>query len=462
MSLSTQEQNTSPISITVSRDKMQAMLTLDLSAGERIPAEKVFEQLSLNGITHGYDIERIRSICSAGKPCQDVLIAMGTQPVPGLDAEVHYYFDRPVFEPQLTEDDKANYYELGKIVLIKKGEPIAVKIPSSPGEPGLNVFGESLTPQPGRDARFQIGKGVEIVGINAVAAYDGALSWEGNKICVTKVYIVPGDVDFSVGNIKFSGKVLVKGSVKDGFTIDAEGDVEIQGIVENCEIISHTGSIFVKGGILGKGKARLQAARNIEAKFIQETAAEAGRHIIVNEYILRSNLAAGDSVLIQGFRGKILGENNITARSKIKANMVRSDKGVNLRVEGIDRQACFQRLKQLNEEYDEKDKLMRALAIKARLLSGKKDDATMSLIGETLSKYMAAVDELESLKEERQQLNYVLTSTKGDGMIEVRGQTDAGLFLRIKSDSIMLKKSLRNVTLYFDHEDRKIIMVGLS
>ncbi|MGE5422018.1 MAG: DUF342 domain-containing protein [Ignavibacteriales bacterium] len=462
MSNPAEDAQTSSFLITVSRDRMEVYLTLNLAGDQGVSPDKIFAELTARQITHGLDVLRIRDLCTSGKPCNEEVIATGNPPVSGHDAEIDYHFGRPIFEPQLTEDGKADYYELGKITLINKGEVIAVKATATPGEPGINVYGETVSPQSGRDKRFLVGKGVTVEGGQAVATYDGALNWEGNKVGVTNVYMVPGDVDFSIGNIKFSGKVLINGSIKDGFKVHAEGDIEVQGMVENCELISDSGSIFVKGGILGKNKALLTAARNIEAKFIQEATVEAGRHIIVNEYILRSTLNAGDSVLIQGFRGRILGENNITAKTKIKANMIRSDKGVNLLVQGIDRTECYNRMKQVNETIESEDQVMRALALKARLLTGKKDAASLALITETLQKYIKVTEELESLKDERQHLMYMLNSTKGEGMIEVRGQTDAGLFLRIKTDSVMLKNSLRNVTLYFDHEDKKIVMVGLK
>ena len=46
------------------------------------------------------------------------------------------------------------------------------------------------------------------------------------------VYVVPGDVDFSTGNIDFIGSVKVMGSVRNGFSVKAEGNVEIMGRLE--------------------------------------------------------------------------------------------------------------------------------------------------------------------------------------------------------------------------------------
>jgi len=41
------------------------------------------------------------------------------------------------------------------------------------------------------------------------------------------VYEVDGDVDYGVGNINFIGSVVIKGSIRDGFSVVAGSDIRL-------------------------------------------------------------------------------------------------------------------------------------------------------------------------------------------------------------------------------------------
>lgn len=448
------------IDLTISPSKMQAYLSLDVPPGEKIKPEEVFKVLEAAGVVYGVNIDLIHHICESGRSIVREPIANGKAPIPGRDAEINYYHEKPTPAPQLTDDGKANYYELGQLVLVNQGDVIASKIPATTGENGYNIFGEPIQATPGRNHNFAVGKGVVNEGENAVAEFDGALAWEANKVYVTRLYTVRGDVDFSVGNINFPGKVLILGYVREGFRVEAEEDIEIRGGVEGSEVISKRGSIYVRAGIIGKDRAIIKAHGNVEARFIQEADVHAGKNLVVNEYIIRSNIRANDSVLIQGMRGKILGDNSISAGTKIKANAIQTDKGVNLQVEGINRDALYQRVKDIQERLEDLDREMREMAIKARLLGGKKDPEAIQQLKQTISRYVHLSEETDLLKEERQDILSILKTTKGEGMIEVRGQVDIGLSFRIKHESVLLKEPMRNITMYFDHQEKRIVILN--
>jgi len=56
---------------------------------------------------------------------------------------------------------------------------------------------------------------------------DGAVHYDGNKISVSNHLEIDGDVDFKTGNIIFDGYVTIKGTVTDGFYVEATKDIEI-------------------------------------------------------------------------------------------------------------------------------------------------------------------------------------------------------------------------------------------
>jgi uncharacterized protein (DUF342 family) len=68
----------------------------------------------------------------------------------------------------------------------------------------------------------------------------------GNLICVSSIYIAEGGVNFKTGNIDYDGDVLVRGDVLPGFTVSADGNINIEGAVEAATITSRNGSIVVR------------------------------------------------------------------------------------------------------------------------------------------------------------------------------------------------------------------------
>ncbi|MGE5455242.1 MAG: DUF342 domain-containing protein [Methylocystaceae bacterium] len=441
--------------VKIAPDRMRAYLT----TWQKITPEQVYHELAGLGIKHGVNIDLIQAACEQDKPITNLLIAEGTPAEPGLPGSVTYHYHPPEIKPQLTADDRVNYYELGQIVSIKAGEVLAVREPSTPGNPGINIIGEPIKPLPGKTINFSYCKGAKINGNELVAEHDGALTWQQDKVGVSKLLLIPGDVDFSVGNIKHPGKVLVQGFVRVGFTVTAEDDIEVKGGIDGARVVSTGGSVIVHGGIIGQGKSLVKAIKNVEARFIQEATVEAGNSIIVNEYILRSTLIAQDAVLVQGIKGRIIGENTIQARSKIKANTIRNGKNLSLEVKGIDRYTYYNKIQDANERLSALDGRLRDMSVKLRFLNSQKDAAGSKEMRDLLVEYMTLTQEQENLQYSVKNMVQLLKSTRGDGMIEVSAEVEPGMSFRIKNERLRLDKALKSITIYYDHKQRKLVIL---
>lgn len=110
---------------------------------------------------------------------------------------------------------------------------------------------------------------------------------------------VEGDVDYSTGHIDFSGDVVIKGSVKPLFRVQATGSVTIEGSVEPGARIKAGHDIILSGGAIGAA-TRLQAGGLIQAKFIQQARVEAGSDIEVGSHVFEAFVRAGASIVIAG------------------------------------------------------------------------------------------------------------------------------------------------------------------
>jgi len=445
------------VGVKISPDKMLAWVVI--GAYDQVSPPEVMEALAAAGIRYGINTERIGKLCLQPQ-AGTYLVAEGNHPDPGEDAKITYYYSPPELKPEVSEDGNVDYYNLGSIIQVQAGQFLASMEPATEGEPGCNVLGETIVPQPGKTKKFAVGKGVMVQSHTAVAEYDGALCWQAGKMGVTRLQVVNSDVDFSVGNIEFPGKVIITGWIKDGFKVEAEEDIEIRGGIENATAISHSGSVFVHQGINGRGGALIKAGKNIEARYIQEARVEAGEDVIVNEYVLRSNVKAGQSVLLQGRRGKILGANDITAGSRILVNSIQSDRDINLVVKGFDRRALFAELARLKEEMQSEEERVHYLVDKIRELSREQTVENLQVLRKLLPTYNSMLEKINQNKDEQNRINNTLRLTKGEGMIKVKERVQHATSFRIKNDSVELNRELRDVTMYYDANEGRIIIVS--
>ena len=150
------------------------------------------------------------------------------------------------------------------------------------------------------------------------------------KVFVSGVYEVPADVDNSIGDINYPGNVSVKGNVKSGFMIKAEGDTIVDGVVEGAQLYAG-GQIIVQRGIHGMGKGLLNARGNIVIKFIEGATVRSGGYIDT-ESIIQSRVSANSEITVNGGKGFIMG-GMVRAGSKITAKSIGSNMGTATMVE---------------------------------------------------------------------------------------------------------------------------------
>ncbi|MGE5397406.1 MAG: DUF342 domain-containing protein [Chitinophagales bacterium] len=443
------------ISIRITPDKMQAYITLNLRPQESVTVDELYSELKKCGVVFGIDPVKLASLQGATR---SELIATGIWPKTGSDAKITYLFQKPSIKPTITKDGKINHYDLGQIIVVEEGQLLATKSPAGDGEPGRNVLGELISAVPGKNKEFQVGKGVCIVNNHAIAQYEGALSWKGSKVLVDRVFLVPSDVDSSIGNINFPGKVLILGNVNEKFSVEADDDIEIRGGIDGARVISRRGSVIVKGGVRGQTKTLIKARRNIGARFIEEAIVEAGQDIVVNEYIIRSSIK-GLSVFVQGVNGKILGDNQIVAKTKVKINTINSDDdSIDIRVQGIDRSLCYNRLRDINRSLQYMNKQSITLASKSQRLSGLRDEKSTAELRSAIKEYMVLNSVVDQLKEEQQDLLALLKSLLGEGMIEIKGLVNTGHSFIIKQHTVSIQEPLNNITIYYDEQAQRIIL----
>jgi hypothetical protein len=204
----------------------------------------------------------------------------------------------------------------------------------------MNIFGQPID-STGKDKPLPQGKNTYASedGLSLYASLSGRIINEKGKLQVESILAIHGDIDFSTGNIEFTGDIAISGDVLTGFKVKTEGDIRIKGVVEGAELISTKGSVLIGRGIVGQEKARILAECDVKAEFINEATIEAGHDVIVGEYIMNSIISASNEIRAVEGRGAIIGgkcyaEKSIEAKTIGSTSYLRTEVKVGGRIEG--------------------------------------------------------------------------------------------------------------------------------
>lgn len=319
----------------IAKDKKSARMTYQKAlGGNSLTYLEVLEKLQAAGVIEGIDEEAIKMVLEKDQDAINVLVASAIEPQDGNDATIKYLFDvNKSGAPRINDKNSADYRDLGLFNSVEKGTPLAVKTPATEGVDGIDVTGVVIKAKRGRDIPLPKGKNTTVSEEDEnvlLAAVAGVPKFIAGKVCIEDVLVVQ-DVDFSTGNINFSGDVFVKGIVNNGFSVIAGGDISCADVVEGAHL-SAGGNVILKRGMKGLGKGMIQAGGNVHAKFIERCTVIARGSIVVEEALIHSAVSAGDSVLVTGAKGSIFG-GHITAGSLVKANFIGSEMAISTVIE---------------------------------------------------------------------------------------------------------------------------------
>lgn len=315
--------------IEVSEDKMTATAKFypPFVGGPLLDVRGIKSALEANKVTVGLKEMAVASFLANREYCTPCVIAEGTQPVQGKDAQIEYYFNPELkARPQLNEDGSVDFHKLNSISHVNKGDVLARLIPEEPGRPGSDVFGNWVMPRDVKKKKLSFGKNITLSEdkLTITSDVDGHVSLVDGKVFVSDTYTVLADVDASTGDIEYNGNIEVKGCVRSGFSLKAEGNVMVNGVVEGATIIAE-GDIILKCGIQGMGKGTLEAKGNIVTKFIENATVTAGGNITA-EAILHSGVASQNAILVTGKKGFITG-GKVSALTLVEAKTIGSTMG---------------------------------------------------------------------------------------------------------------------------------------
>lgn len=352
------------LTLTISADAMTA--TLDIvpaQGGDPISKEAILRALAEKGIADGVDLDAINGAIAAGS-ASGVVVARGRPPVHGDDG----WFESLLPEvrdrrPRVDESGRIDYRDLGEIVVVHAGDALIMRHPATAGTPGMNLLGQTILAQPGKDVMFAANLGGVAIAQDNPNLLQAAITGQPVQVnggaMVEPVFSVAG-VGTASGNIDFDGSVVIKGDVAAGMTVRASGDIEVGGMVE-AATLSAGGSIVVKGGVVGSlGRKEdtghhIHCGASFSAAYVQQARIEAGDSIFIDDTAMQSELVAANHIVVGNKRrGHIIG-GRAQALLSIKGKRLGSPNRVVTRFEiGVD-PAIQRRAHELGKARDEKE-----------------------------------------------------------------------------------------------------------
>lgn len=235
--------------------------------------------------------------CARGKPA-----------VHGTDGRIVDFFPR-VIEKKITvdENNRVDYTSLNFIHNASQGDVICKLIPPTEGEPGRTVQGAEIPARDGKNAVLPKGRHTEIAedGLSLLASIAGHVEFSGRAFQVKPLLDIPGNVDFSTGDINFLGDVCIRGDICSGFTVRAMGNITVGGVVEACTVEAG-GDLVVSGGVQGDNVAVIRAQKSIFAKFI-ENACVYAKESICSDCLINCDVYCDGGIEVRSGRMTVIG-----------------------------------------------------------------------------------------------------------------------------------------------------------
>ncbi len=316
----------------VARDKMSAYLFAfpPVMGGRGADEEMLRAALEERGVVFNVDEEKLQRQGERPHYFRLMQIATGELPIDGENGQVIDHFKREL-EIRLTvrEDNTIDYKDLGWLQTVSEGQLICELIPPTNAISGHDVTGGEVKGKNGQKAVAPMGQNTKMneEGDQLVSTIEGVVSFANGRFRVDPILIIKGNISTETGNIDSVGDILIHGDIQEGFTVQATGNITVQGMIEGANVIAG-GDIQVGRGMNGNSHGMLQAKGEVRSKFIENATVTAGGKIVCDT-IINSTVSSDTALMVTTGRGAIIG-GHITALERIEAKTIGNQSNRNI------------------------------------------------------------------------------------------------------------------------------------
>lgn len=448
------------MAVDISKDEMQATITVSppSQGGSEISAENIKNALKTQGVVAGIEDDKIMSFVDSPVYNMPYEVAAAVLPVNGTDAYIDYKFetDKTKLRLKETANGQVDFKELNLIQNVVAGQPLAVKVLPQRGKGGKTILGRYLEAKNGKDIPIPLGQNTKLDsdGRTVIAEKNGNVTLVGDKITVEEVYEVPG-VNIKSGNITYMGTVVCRGNVEDGFSIKADGNIEIYGSVGNCHIEAG-GDIVISQGVMGRDEGEIITSKSVWARFLQNVKVTAEEYVVVNDNIMNSNVTAMKKILLKGKRASIIGGHLFATEEITAKNIGSSGGGIETILEvGFDPKAKL-RLQELQEMQSNVVKQLEEVDLNISTLENQKKvrrslpKEKEETLANLRNQRVDLMDSSEKMTAEINEINAHNRELKVVGCVNASGTVYPGAKILVRDEIDEVRSECKAVTFYFD------------
>jgi uncharacterized protein (DUF342 family) len=434
--------------------------------------EIVEKSLAERGIVHAIDHNAIEGAlvkARVGKiPVHNAVIAKGMAHVRGDAARIDLKFQTEKKAGTIDQQSGAiDFKERQTLQIAKAGDVLAVKVPLTLGKEGIDVYGDMIPAESGSDKILTKANNVEVSddGLVFTSSIDGVVMLtQDNKLEVFKKYDVPGDVDYSTGNLSMDGVLDIKGWIRSGFKVKATGEIHVGEGVEDATVESGA-NIYIKGGILGSGEGNVRAGGNLTVRFLENAVVNVDGDIFVQDDIVRGNVSANGSIIATGTKGRIRG-GSIFAGKVIEMYEIGSPAGtitnVTVGVASKLRERMATISKKLDEYRENRSKMDMALTKYDNLDKGKQLPKEIERKIKILAKQRQdLIIEEDKIKKEKEELAQELSLAESQQLaVKVKEAVYSGTTVVVNGYAFIVENDIQGkVTFIFNEEEQAIKLI---
>lgn len=452
--------------IRISYDEMEAYLLLPspLTPDEEYEFDDIMDKVCAAGVKIGINETKISAMINERYFDRECMIAKGIDAVNGVDAYFDFNFDTNFNKvPSRREDGTVDYWSIHSVELVEEGQVIATYHDPVDGSNGMTVKGKLLIAKRGRPLPPLTGKGFDRSADNKTytSTMNGKIEMKNNRILISDVHEVHGDVGLKTGNIDFRGDVIIHGNVPTGAVIRATGSVTIDGTVEGALIDAHK-DVIIRGGMLGSGRGTIITKGNLIAKFLEFTKVKA-HGSVTTDSLINCNITSYDKVFLKGKHASIVG-GTVYAATGVEAFNFGNEYGVKTEIyAGVNIEVNKQITYHENciiEAQDMIDKIGAGLkqlddAVKAGAVISPNDSRRASLLRTKIVKQA----ELASHTQQLNEMSAVVESAQG-ASINVIQDVYMGVIIGINDALHQVKEQQTSVA--FFERDGRVVMFSMK
>lgn len=439
------------IQISISYDKLEAYMNIipPENGGAEPDIDIIKNELNSNNVVYGINESKLKEISQKPQYNKKIIIAKGVPAVNGEDGTYEILFDiEKNQKPKEKQDGTVDYQDLGIVHNVYKDQTLCTIKLHTDGTEGLAVTGEKLTPVNGIPVPNLSGSNTMLneEGTAITSAINGHAVFAGGKINVNDTFYVDGDVDNSTGSIKVNCNIVITGMVLSGFSVEADGNIEVKDNIESA-MLKSGGNIVLRSGING---GTINCSGDLTSRFIENCNVTV-KGSITSEYVLNSNIQCDNSIEIKGFRARFTGGSCIVGKN-FTAPTIGSSNGIKTHLELGTNPEIIERQQNILNNIPAYKKQINSLTQLISLLeqfeaANRLNPEKKLALDEARKSYKNISAQSENEKRELDEINTIIESN-GYGKIICSGTIYNGTSVKIGSAKLAVTDPLTNVTLF--------------